>query len=94
VDEKEFGHSRDWLVELLHRENIGARKYFSPPVHRQKLYSGMWDGRALRVTDLVSDGVVSLPIYSSLTDESVDKVCEVIRLVQWRENSKWATGAA
>jgi dTDP-4-amino-4,6-dideoxygalactose transaminase len=94
VDEKEFGHSRDWLVELLHRENIGARKYFSPPVHRQKLYSGVWDGRALRVTDLVSDGVVSLPIYSSLTDESVDKVCEVIRLVQWRENSKWATGAA
>ncbi len=77
VDEREFGHSRDWLVELLHRENIGARKYFSPPVHRQKLYSAMWDGRALPVTDLVSDGVVSLPIYSSLTNDSVDKVCEV-----------------
>ena len=97
VDEKEFGHSRDWLVELLHRENIGARKYFSPPVHRQKLYSGMWDGRALPVTDLVSDGVVSLPIYSSLTDESVDKVCEVIRREQGLDNTKWAkrvTGAA
>jgi dTDP-4-amino-4,6-dideoxygalactose transaminase len=94
VDEKEFGHSRDWLVELLHRENIGARKYFSPPVHRQKLYSAMWDGRTLPVTDLVSDGVVSLPIYSSLTDESVDKVCEVIRRAQGLENSKWATGAA
>ena len=79
VDEKEFGHSRDWLVERLHAENIGARKYFSPPVHRQKLYSAMWDGRALPLTDLISDGVVSLPIYSSLTDESVDKVCEVIR---------------
>jgi dTDP-4-amino-4,6-dideoxygalactose transaminase len=97
VDEKEFGHSRDWLVELLHRENIGARKYFSPPVHRQKLYSAMWDGRALPVTDLVSDGVVSLPIYSSLTDESIDKVCEVIRRTQGLDNAnlaKWATGAA
>jgi dTDP-4-amino-4,6-dideoxygalactose transaminase len=97
VDEKEFGHSRDWLVELLHRENIGARKYFSPPVHRQKLYSAMWDGRALPVTDMVSDGVVSLPIYSSLTDESVDKVCEVIRRAQDLDNAKWAkwvTGAA
>jgi dTDP-4-amino-4,6-dideoxygalactose transaminase len=97
VDEKEFGHSRDWLLELLHRENIGARKYFSPPVHRQKLYSGMWDGRALPVTDLVSDGVVSLPIYSSLTNESVDKVCEVIRRAQALGNAnlaKWATGAA
>ena len=97
VDEKEFGHSRDWLLDLLHRENIGARKYFSPPVHRQKLYRAMWDGRALPVTDLISDGVVSLPIYSSLTDESVDKVCEVIRRAKRFDNTKrakWATGAA
>jgi dTDP-4-amino-4,6-dideoxygalactose transaminase len=97
VDRKEFGHSRDWLMERLHRENIGARKYFSPPVHRQKLYSAMWDGRPLPVTDLVSDGVVSLPIYSSLTNESVDRVCEVIRRAQGLDNAnlaKWATGAA
>jgi len=100
VNEKEFGHSRDWLVERLHAENIGARKYFSPPVHRQKLYGGMWDGRALPVTDLVSGGVVSLPIYSSLTNESVDKVCEVIWRAQGQDNARWAkwakwtTGAA
>jgi len=97
VDEKEFGRSRDWFVELLHCENVGARKYFSPPVHRQKLYSGMWDRRALPETELVSDGVVSLPIYSSLTDDSVDKVCEVIRRAQALDNAnlaKWATGAA
>lgn len=79
VNRREFGHSRDCLAELLHRENIGTRKYFSPPVHRQKLYLAMWDRRPLPVTDLISDGVVSLPIYSSLTDESVDKVCEVIQ---------------
>jgi len=86
VNRKEFGHSRDWLAELLHRENIGTRKYFSPPVHRQKLYRVMWDGRPLPVTDLISDGVVSLPIYSSLSYESVDKVCEVIQSA--REFSK------
>src|SRR3984885_1328139 len=94
VDEKEFGHSRDWLVELLHAENIGARKYFSPPVHRQKLYRALWDGRPLPVTEVVSNGVVSLPIYSSLTDESVDKVCEVIRRARGFDKTMWATGAA
>jgi dTDP-4-amino-4,6-dideoxygalactose transaminase len=94
VDEREFGHSRDWLVELLQRENIGARRYFSPPVHRQKLYRALWDGRPLPVTDMVSDGVVSLPIYSSLTDESVDKVSEVIRRAQGVGNSRRAMGAA
>jgi dTDP-4-amino-4,6-dideoxygalactose transaminase len=46
----------------------------------------MWDGRPLPVTDLISDGVVSLPIYTSLSDESVDKVCEVIQSA--RELSK------
>jgi dTDP-4-amino-4,6-dideoxygalactose transaminase len=94
VDEKQFVHSRDWLVELLHRENIQARKYFWPPVHRQKLYNALWGGRPLPVTDVISDGVVSLPIYSSLTDESVDKVCEVIRTAQSLENSKWGAGVA
>jgi dTDP-4-amino-4,6-dideoxygalactose transaminase len=94
VDEREFGHSRDWLVELLRRENIGARRYFSPPVHRQKLYRALWDGRPLPVTDMVSDGVVSLPIYSSLTDESVDKVSEVMRRAQGVGNSSRAMGAA
>jgi dTDP-4-amino-4,6-dideoxygalactose transaminase len=94
VDEKEFGHSRDWLLELLRLENIGARKYFWPPVHRQKLYRAQWDGRPLPVTDLVSNGVVSLPIYSSLADESVDKVCEVIRRARGFDKTMWAAGAA
>jgi dTDP-4-amino-4,6-dideoxygalactose transaminase len=49
------------------------------------------------MTDMVSDGVVSLPIYSSLTDESVDKVCEVIRRARGFDNAnlaRWARGAA
>ena len=91
VDEKEFGHSRDWLVDTLRHENIGVRKYFWPPVHRQKLYREMWDGRPLPVTDFVSNGVVSLPIYSSLADASVDKVCEAIQRTQ---EFRKASGAA
>jgi dTDP-4-amino-4,6-dideoxygalactose transaminase len=78
VEEREFGHARDWLVETLRRENIDARKYFWPPVHQQKLYREMWDGRPLPVTEQISNTVVSLPIYSSLTNEAVDKVCDAI----------------
>jgi dTDP-4-amino-4,6-dideoxygalactose transaminase len=80
VNENEFGHARDWLINGLRRENIDVRKYFSPPVHMQKLYRELWDGRPLAVTEYVSNAVISLPIYSSLTDESVDKVCDTI----WR----------
>lgn len=78
VDERIFGRTRDWLCDALGEENIGVRRYFWPPVHRQKLYSRVWDGRPLPVTDEISNGVICLPIYSSLRDADVDKVCDAI----------------
>lgn len=78
VDEAEFGAGRDWLFRALEKENIGVRRYFWPAVHRQKLYRDVWDGRPLPATDAVSDRVVSLPIYSSLRDVDVEKVCDAI----------------
>jgi dTDP-4-amino-4,6-dideoxygalactose transaminase len=78
VDEQQFGRDRDWLCHALHEENIDARRYFWPPVHRQKLYQSLWDGRPLPVTDYVSNRVVSLPIYSALCDADVDKVCGAV----------------
>jgi len=82
LDETQFGASRDWLFEALQRENIDVRRYFWPPVHRQKLYREVWDGRPLPVTESVSDGVLSLPIYSSLSDTAVEKVCDALARAQ------------
>ncbi len=78
LDEPEFGQPRDWLLEHLLQRNIEVRRYFWPPVHRQKLYREIWDGRPLPVTDWVSDRVISLPIYSSLGDEDVDRICAAV----------------
>ncbi len=79
VDEDAFGRPRDWLFEALEKENIQVRRYFWPPVHRQKLYRDIWDRRPLPVTESISDSILNLPIYSSLTDENVDKVCDAIQ---------------
>jgi dTDP-4-amino-4,6-dideoxygalactose transaminase len=79
VDQRKSGQTRDWLAERLRRDNIDVRTYFSPPVHMQRLYRELWDGRPLPVTEYISSSVISLPIYSSLTDECVNKVCEAIR---------------
>jgi dTDP-4-amino-4,6-dideoxygalactose transaminase len=78
VDEAAFGNSRDWLVDALERENIQVRRYFWPPVHRQKLYRDIWDKRPLPVTENISDSILNLPIYSTLSDETVDKVCDAV----------------
>jgi dTDP-4-amino-4,6-dideoxygalactose transaminase len=78
VDEAAFGRPRDWLFEALQEENIDVRRYFWPPVHRQKLFCALWDKRPLPVTDRISDRILNLPIYSSLTEHDVDKVCDAI----------------
>lgn len=78
IDASKFGRSRDWLQHFLREENIESRRYFHPAVHRQKLYRAAWDRRPLAVTDHISKCVLNLPIYSSLTDEDVDRVCGTI----------------
>jgi dTDP-4-amino-4,6-dideoxygalactose transaminase len=78
VDETAFGKSRDWLVEALEKENIQVRRYFWPPVHRQRLYRNIWDKRPLPVTEGISHSILNLPIYSTLSDETVDKICDAV----------------
>jgi dTDP-4-amino-4,6-dideoxygalactose transaminase len=78
VDESAFGKSRDWLVDALEKENIQVRRYFWPPVHRQKLYCDIWDEQPLPVTDRISSTILNLPIYSALSTDQVDKVCDAV----------------
>lgn len=78
VDETAFGKSRDWLVDALEKENIQVRRYFWPPVHRQKLYCNIWDQQPLPVTDRISSSILNLPIYSTLAGGTVDKICDAV----------------
>jgi dTDP-4-amino-4,6-dideoxygalactose transaminase len=81
VDEAEFGMSRDSLATALLAENIVTKKYFSPPLHRQRLYAPFWDGdeSALRNTDHIAESVLSLPIYESLASSTIEAIAYGIR---------------
>jgi len=80
VDPGAAGITRDELASALLAENIETKKYFYPPMHRQKLYRGYYDGRqSLPRTDSVSEAVLSLPIYESLSDETVEGVARAIQ---------------
>jgi dTDP-4-amino-4,6-dideoxygalactose transaminase len=80
VTPSEFGLSRDEIGAMLLAENIETRKYFYPPLHRQKLYRSYHDSRSdpLPETERISAGILSLPIYESLADETVDLVSQAI----------------
>ncbi len=80
VDETACPLTRDELAAVLREENVDTRFYFSPPMHRQKLYRRFHRGNGgLEVTDLLSSRVLNLPIYSSLSDSDIIRITSTIR---------------
>jgi dTDP-4-amino-4,6-dideoxygalactose transaminase len=76
-----FGLSRDGLASALLAENLETKKYFYPPLHQQALFQPFLplNPSPLPATVTVTEGVLSLPIYESLPDETVRKVAFAIR---------------
>jgi dTDP-4-amino-4,6-dideoxygalactose transaminase len=83
IDERLFGVSRDQLQEALRLEGVATKKYFSPPVHRQKAYKryAPKDARTMATTDFVSSRVLCLPMYAHMEPSSVSKICIAVRSI-------------
>jgi len=75
--------TRDALAQSLRAENIETKKYFYPPLHQQTLYSRFHEPEQndLSQTEYVADGILSLPIYESLPDETVLGVAEALQRI-------------
>jgi FlaA1/EpsC-like NDP-sugar epimerase/dTDP-4-amino-4,6-dideoxygalactose transaminase len=80
VDADRFGIDRDGLALALLAEGVDTRKYFDPPVHRQRAYAHL-DHSSLPVTDAVARSVVSLPVFPDLRDEHIEQIAEIVRSV-------------
>jgi dTDP-4-amino-4,6-dideoxygalactose transaminase len=77
------------LSAAMAARKIPTKRYFYPPLHQQKLFRHLHnesDDAPLPMTEFVSSGVVSLPIYASLTDETIEVIAAVVRevLSSWR----------
>lgn len=72
--------TRDELVEVLHAENVLARKYFYPGVHNMEPYKAEQPmaGLVLPETDRLSAIVMTLPNGTAVSDEVAMKICDVI----------------
>jgi FlaA1/EpsC-like NDP-sugar epimerase/dTDP-4-amino-4,6-dideoxygalactose transaminase len=80
IDPEEFGVTRDLLARALRSDGVDTRNYFDPPVHRQQSYSTV-EPRALPVTDVVSQRVIALPMFTALQDDEIERVVDVIAAV-------------
>ena len=72
-----FGLSRDLLYRLLWAENVLARRYFHPGLHRMAAYAGKTPGVSLPATEAVADRILCLP---SGFEEGVPTVERIVGL--------------
>ncbi len=73
---------RTAFVEELRGRGIGASVHFIP-LHLHPLHRDMFGYRRgdFPAAEEAYDGAVSLPLYPSLTDGEVDRVCDAVRSI-------------
>lgn len=83
VDEATAGVSRDQLIQILHADNVLARKYFWPGCHRMEPYRSLQPNANLLLpeTERIAARVIILPTGQGVDGETVAKICKIIRNV-------------
>lgn len=82
VEPNRFGTDRNQLRASLAHVGIETAPYFWPAIHRMTLFSKYAsDSQPLPETDRACDQILSLPIFETMSDESVDFVIRSIASV-------------
>jgi dTDP-4-amino-4,6-dideoxygalactose transaminase len=78
VDAAVAGLSGEELARALAAEGVDTRRYYVPPVHRQKAYAGLGPARPLPVTDRVAEQVVTVPLWTQMDEATIVRVADAI----------------
>ncbi|MDP8961427.1 MAG: DegT/DnrJ/EryC1/StrS family aminotransferase [Actinomycetota bacterium] len=78
VDSERFGLGAVQLATALRSEGIDTRRYYHPPVHRQKAYVNLAQAEPLPVTDWAAERVLTLPLWSHMTSAEIDRVVDAV----------------
>jgi dTDP-4-amino-4,6-dideoxygalactose transaminase len=80
LNEREFGLSRDMLIEVLRAENVLARRYFYPGLHRTIPYFSQLPQyrEQLPNTDSLCASCFQLPIGALVAPSAIERICEIL----------------
>lgn len=84
VYEAEFGLSRDGLYEELKKYNVFSRRYFYPLITEYSCYRHLAVQDPLTVARGVAARIMTLPIYSDLALDDVQRICDIIKHLHTR----------
>lgn len=69
--------TRDSLKDFLGENNIATSLHYPKPCHKQEMYK--YSGAYCPISENLSDTLLSLPMYPTLTEEEVTFICDVIK---------------
>ena len=81
IDPDQFGCSRGVLASALAAEGVDTRTYYSPPVHRHTAYRDV-QAPNLPATDQLASRVLTLPMWSHIDLDVVDRIGAAISRIQ------------
>lgn len=83
IDESKTILTRDELIEILHRENVLARRYFYPGCHRMEPYRSAFPDAGLRLpeTERLANRVLCLPTGTAVEERQISIIGGILRLV-------------
>ena len=82
IEAAKTGITRDELLAVLHAENVLARRYFYPGVHRMEPYCSCFPdaGMVLPETEALASRVLVLPTGTAVKTADIGKICAIIRV--------------
>jgi dTDP-4-amino-4,6-dideoxygalactose transaminase len=94
-DPEAFGAEPAEIQEWLAKRGIESRRYFSPPLHRQRAFAHLWDAGAGEFpgTDRLVRRILCLPMWSDMPDSAVGEVAQALRELHTRRGPQRAAGA-
>ncbi|MDR1386032.1 MAG: DegT/DnrJ/EryC1/StrS family aminotransferase [Propionibacteriaceae bacterium] len=69
---------RDQVRQRLKAKGVGTDVHYPVPDHRQPAHAAQYADVHLPVTERLAGRIVSLPLFTELTDDEVDRVCAAL----------------
>jgi dTDP-4-amino-4,6-dideoxygalactose transaminase len=82
IEESKTGVPRDLLMQILHKENVLARRYFYPGCHQMEPYRSAFPqaGLFLPETERLAARVLCLPTGMGVKQDQISIICQILRL--------------
>ncbi|OYO76105.1 dTDP-4-amino-4,6-dideoxygalactose transaminase [Lachnotalea glycerini] len=82
IDEKEFGTTRNYVYDKLKEHSVYTRKYFYPLTNTFDCFRGKYNVEDTPIALYISKRVLALPLYTDLSMDKVEFICDKIKDIQ------------